>query len=311
MAKYHICHSQKLQMTWTNYHSHCSYCDGTSSLERYIEQAVEAGMHSYGVSCHGPMPLDIPWAMKKSALSDYLSEFLRLRAKWQNQIELYVGLEIDFVPGNSWWDQIGPLYRDLDYVIGSVHLVDAFDDGRPWEVDGSRDKFVEGLDQIFGGDVRAAVSRYYELTRWMVMLENPEVVGHLDKIKLHNINGRYFDETESWYRQEIDKTLKVISNMGSIVEVNTRGLYTGRSLDLFPSHWVLERIHSLGIPITLSSDAHAPKEVKAGFEFAAKMLHRIGFRKMSIMSGGKWRRVSFDADGLDLHWHGKAGNRTA
>ena len=298
-------------MFWTNYHSHCSYCDGADPIENYVREAVSKGMHAYGVSSHGPVPFELDWSIRQEKIGEYLADIQRLQTEWQNHIEIYAGLEIDFIPGLSWWDQIGPQYRELDYVIGSVHLVDSFDDGRPWEVDGDHAVFREGLKQIFKDDARAAVTRYFELVRWMVMLENPDIVGHLDKIKIQNIGGQYFSETAPWYRQEIEKTLKVIANMGAIVEVNTRGLYSGKTLDLYPSQWVLERIYALGIPITLNSDAHRPEELTAGFEFASQILRNIGFKQLTILRDGKWRQVSFNDDGLDVHWRPKGESQSA
>lgn len=280
-------------------------------MDRFIKKAVAEGLHAYGFSSHGPLNLDISWPMKRGQLADYVSNFQKLRTEWQNHIELYLGLEIDFLPGSTWWDQIGSLYRELDYVIGSIHLVDAFEDGRPWEIDGDHSLFEEGLEKIFEGNVQAAISRYYELVRWMLLLENPEILGHFDKIKIHNRGGRYFSESDDWYRAEIDKTLKVARNMGTIIEVNTRGLYTGKSLELYPSHWILERIHSMGLPITLSSDAHAPEEVSAGFEFASKILRKIGFERVSVLLGGKWTAVPFGDAGLVLPWKQDGASRTA
>jgi len=297
-------------MFWTNFHSHCNYCDGQEPMEAYVQKAVSMGMHAYGISCHAPVPYDLPWAMKMDDLSQYLMDVRKLKMEWQNNIEVYAGLEVDFIPGLSWWDQIGPQYREMDYVIGSVHLVDFFEDGRPWEIGGDRIAFEDGLEQIFNGDVQAAVTRYFELVRWMVMLENPDVVGHLDKIKVHNLGERYFSETATWYRIEMDKTLQTIANMGRIIEVNTQGLYRGESLDLFPSHWILERILSLGIPITLSSDAHRPEEIAAGFEYASKILKHIGFEQITVLQNGKWIPTSFNEEGLDLHWR-SGGSQSA
>lgn len=297
-------------MFWTNFHSHCNYCDGQEPMEAYIQKAVSMGMHAYGVSSHAPLPYDLDWSMEMGDLPQYLADVHRLKTEWQNNIEIYAGLEVDFVPGLSWWDQIGPHYRDLDYVIGSVHLVDFFEDGRPWEVDGDTKSFEEGLDKIFHGDIKAAVTRYFELVRWMVMLENPDIVGHLDKLKRHNIGERYFSETAPWYRNEVDKTLHTIANMDKIIEVNTQGLYRGESLDLFPSQWILERILSLGIPVTLSSDAHLPEEITTGFEYASQVLKHTGFRRLTILQHGKWVAVPFNEEGLDLHWR-SGGSQSA
>jgi len=61
------------------------------------------------------------------------------------------------------------------------------------------------------------------------------------------------------------KTLGMIRNAGSIVEVNTRGLYKKRSDSLFPGPAILKKILALGIPITISSDAHKPHELSLFF----------------------------------------------
>lgn len=287
-------------MFWTNFHSHSTFCDGSGQPETHLQRAIEAEMVGYGFSSHAPLPFETSWAMKAEQLPFYLREINRLQSLWQSNIEVYAGLEIDFIPGLSWWDQVGPAFAELDYAIGSVHFVDQFPDGTPWQIDGDAQSFMSGLEQVFKGDVKAAVTRYYELVRWMVMLESPDIVGHLDKIKVHNAGGFFFAETDSWYRSEVDKTLRVISNMGSIVEVNTRGLYSGSSLDLYPSQWILERIQAMNIPITLSSDAHDPEEVVAGFEIAGRILWNLGFRTVSILKEGTWREVGIREPGRGL-----------
>lgn len=287
-------------MAWTNYHSHTTFCDGSHAMADYVQEAIAKGMQAYGVSGHGPLGFAPKWAIPWDQMPAYQAEFARLKTRHSDQIELYLGMEIDYIPGQSWWDQLGVHLRSLDYTIGSVHHVEAFDDGRYWEVDGEHDVFVEGLDRIFKGDIRAAISRYYELTRWMVMLENPDVVGHLDKIKLQNTGNFFFSETDQWYREEIRKTLKIIARMGCIVEVNTRGLYTGQCLDLYPSQWILEQVHAMGIPVTINSDTHSPSEVTAGYEFAARTLLKIGFRHVTCLLDGRWQEVELSTSGLLL-----------
>ena len=67
----------------------------------------------------------------------------------------------------------------------------------------------------------------------MVETECPDVVGHLDKIKMQNVNGKFFKEEEKWYQEAVIKTLKTIAEKGVIVEVNTRGVYKKATADLF------------------------------------------------------------------------------
>jgi histidinol-phosphatase (PHP family) len=64
------------------------------------------------------------------------------------------------------------------------------------------------------------------------------------------------------------------------VEVNTRGLYKKRSDTFFPGTAILGQIHHLKIPVTLSSDAHQPKELDGYFPEAIQVLKEIGFKEL-------------------------------
>lgn len=278
---------------WANFHTHSHYCDGTMSPEDYLVAAERAGVAYLGFSSHAPLPFQRSWSMKPDAFGHYLSAIEALKPRWPD-IEIFKGLEIDFIP-----DTIGPSYfaRNLDYTIGSIHFVDSFH-GHPWEIDNTTEVFRQGLSDIFGSNVRAAVTRYFALTRQMVTKDPPDIVGHLDKIKIHNAVDIFFEESENWYRDEVDKTLDAIAGSGSIIEVNTRGLYKKKSNTTYPSPWILERIAGLSIPITLSSDAHRPEELVEGFPFAATLLEDIGFKKISILKGGTWTQVPVQSYGI-------------
>jgi histidinol-phosphatase (PHP family) len=231
-------------------------------------------------------------------LKDYLREVKALKALWAGELDVLCGLEIDFIPNltgpeNAKFQDIG-----LDYTIGSVHFVDEFRDGTPWEVDGDTALFVKGLEKIFHGDIRKMVGRYYELIRYMIMLETPDILGHLDKIKLHNQQQLFFAENEEWYRREVFRTLQTIATTDTLVEVNTRGLYLGKTLELYPSRWVLEEIRQMGIRIVLSSDAHHPTQVAAGFQQAVKVLRDMGFTHSCVMSNGRWIEKPFSRQDL-------------
>jgi len=145
---------------------------------------------------------------------------------------------------------------ELDYIIGSVHLVNS--GNGLWFIDGQEsDVYDEGLNSFFGGNIRVAVTSYYQQIMTMVIMEKPEIVGHLDKVKMYN-RDRYFSEDEPWYRDLVAKTLKTIQSTGCIVEVNTRGLYKNRSETLFPGKDILQKLYDMNIPVTVSSDAHKP-----------------------------------------------------
>ena len=279
---------------WTNYHAHSDFCDGKASIEDVVATARKLHMPAVGISSHAPLPFERKWCMKPDQLDNYLSEIHRIRALNQS-IEVYAGLEADFIP-----ETMSPatFRQRLDYIIGSVHFVDRFPDGQGWEIDGTYQDFLKGLDEIFNGKMKDAICRYFELTRQMLKESAPDIVGHLDKIKMQNKERSTFDESEVWYQDTIRETLSAIKSAGSIVEVNTRGVYQGKTTTTYPSPWIIEEIGKMDIPVTLSSDAHHPDDLVNGFPQAAATLLHAGIKKIRILSGGKWRDAAFDERGI-------------
>jgi histidinol-phosphatase (PHP family) len=279
---------------WTNYHTHTDFCDGKKSIAEVVAAAKEMTMPVIGFSSHAPLPFECKWSMRPSQLNSYLSEIKTIKLL-DKSIDIYAGLEVDFIPGKT---SPSSFRHQLDYVIGSIHFVDTFEDGQRWEIDGPYSSFRTGLDKIFQNDMKAAVLRYLELTRQMITESSPDIIGHLDKIKMQNKERTLYKEDEAWYQDAMRQTLRVIREAGSIVEVNTRGMYQGKTTTAYPSPWIIEEISKMNIPVTLSSDAHHPEDLVNGFSAAAKILLQAGIKKIRILSEGKWRDVSFDEHGI-------------
>ena len=259
-------------MSWTNYHSHTNFCDGTNPPEDYIRKALELGMPTYGFSSHAPVPFfNYNWAMKLDDLEGYCEEIYRLKKKYEDRIEILLGLEVDYIP-----DKMGPTAdflqtAGLDYAVGSVHFVDSFTGGKGWEIDGPLEVFKKGLHEIFKGDVKAAVTRYYEITREMVA-----------------------------DRDEVMNTLEAIAKTEAVMEVNTRGLYKKRASETYPSKWVLEEALKLDIPVQINSDGHVPTEILGEFETAAELLLDVGYDACVILIDGEWAEVGLTKEGYDI-----------
>lgn len=287
-------------MAFTNYHSHTYYCDGTDAPEVYVKQALELGMPVYGFSSHAPVPFSLAWAMDAERVPDYLDDIQTLKEQYAGKIEIYAGMEVDFVPGKIGVQDYFIKNLGLDYTIGSVHFVDAFDNGKPWEIDNTTVRFERGLNQIFGGDIQQAVTRYYELTRQMIQEQPPDVVGHLDKIKMHNSKKHFFSEEEEWYRLEVLKTLDEIAKAGIIMEANTRGIYKKLSAETYPSSWVFQEAFKRNIPVQINSDGHHPREIISNFEEAAAMLQEAGYKTVRVLYQGLWQDKPFTTKGIEL-----------
>ena len=285
-------------MSWTNFHSHSHFCDGTDALNTYLQQAIQQKFAAWGFSSHAPVPFPCKWTMEEEQLPQYLNEIHQLKRTFSDQIRIFAGLEVDYVPGITGPGRILSMAPELDYTIGSVHFVDHLPDGRPWEIDGRHEVFLEGLNAIFGGNIRLAIQRYYELIRQMVEEDQPDVVGHLDKIIIQNEAGQLFSGVEPWYREAVMHTLETIRDAGIIIEVNTRGIYKGLVKNPYPHQWILEEIHAMNIPITLNSDAHHPREIAGAFPETAQLLREIGFGQLQVLLEDEWEPRPFDRWGV-------------
>ena len=83
--------------TLHNHHSHCHYCDGSDPMENYVKKAIESGFQSYGFSSHVPLKIQSDWSLTVEGFKKYIADFQLLKEKFAHQIELYCGLETDFV----------------------------------------------------------------------------------------------------------------------------------------------------------------------------------------------------------------------
>ena len=272
----------------TNYHTHSRFSDGSAEPVEYIEEAILQGFTSLGFSEHSALPFENTFALKNGSEQKYVTEINRLRELYNDRLEVLLALEADYIPGISTGFQEQKVALGLDYVIGSVHLVKN-PDGELWFIDGpKRETYDNGLNQLFGGDIRKGVTAYWHQINQMLQEEKFEIIGHFDKIKMHN-QGRWFNEDESWYTRLVNETIDLIDEKGVMVEVNTRGIYKGRSTSLFPGEVILRQLSERNIPVILSSDAHHPSEISLYFEEALEVMRSCGLKSIRVFDEGKWQ----------------------
>jgi len=271
-----------------NLHQHTLFSDGKETPKKFIEKAIELGFSQVGFSEHSPLPFSNPFSLKEEQVGDYVNAIEHLKDQFGHQIEIFRALEMDYIPGVSEDFNFWRKKCETDYLIGSVHLVKPDNTDALWFTDGPDYKIYDaGLQQFFGGDIRKAVKTFYHQTNRMIESQTFEIIGHLDKIKMHN-RGRFFTEDERWYRKLVEETLELVRNKNLIVEVNTRGLYKKTSDSLFPDHQTLKRVKELKIPVIVSSDAHHPDEIKKGFQYAEKRLLELGFKEIMTLNNKVW-----------------------
>lgn len=272
----------------TNYHSHCLYCDGRAGMEDFIRFALSRGFTSYGFSSHAPLPFSTAWTMEWDCMDDYFAEFHRLKKKYAGCIELYIGLEIDYLNDAS--NPSIARFRELplDYRIGSVHLL-YNKKGEVVDIDVTADRFRQIVDEQFDGDLDRVVHLYYERLLRMVELGGFDIVGHADKMHYNASCYRPGLLDEAWYDELVRSYFREIANRDFQVEINTKAYYELGTF--FPNERYFSYLHDLGIRVQVNSDAHYPERINNGRPEALSALWRAGYRSVREMHDGKWHEV--------------------
>ncbi len=270
----------------TNYHSHCSFCDGHAPMEEFVCEAIRQGFTAYGVSSHAPLPYSTRWTMEKGDVAAYLDEFARLKALYSARIELYVGLEIDYLDETH--NPAMPYFRalPLDYRIASLHILkDA--DGNPVEIDCDMATFRERVQSHFGNDLEAVAHAYYATQRRMLGLGGFDLLGHCNKLDSRVEYCRPGITREPWYREMQAGFLDCVADIGGVMlEVNTKKYVEDGHF--FPSSdWFPEMLRR-GIPVVVNSDAHYPERINASRGEALQALYSVGYRSVRELHGGQW-----------------------
>ena len=264
----------------TNYHTHSLYCDGKEPLPAFVTAAEKLSYTQLGFSSHAPVPFENDFGIKEEEIETYCREIDELQQ--HAHITLLKSLECDFIPGQSKSFDAFRNEHHLDYIIGGVHLVSPPNGDGLWFIDGSkRETYDDGLDRLFGHDVKKAVTRFWEQTFEMIETEHFEIIAHFDKIKMHN-QHRFCEDDEPWFQVLADKALQLIKKHDLIVEVNTRGLYKKRCDAFYPSTTLLQKARKLDIPVVISSDAHKSEDLGQFCPEARDELMRCGYDHLAV-----------------------------
>jgi histidinol-phosphatase (PHP family) len=237
-----------------DYHLHVvAHGDRPMTVENilaYCEVAHARGIRQMGITEHDRYLDDID-----------LAAFQEARELSQD-VELRLGIEIDFVPGQEERMERDATALPYDYVIGSVHRVD----GR--EIDRATDRSVYEEYETY--DLYDA---FYANVREAALSGRFEVLGHPDLIKIF----REFPDRD--ITPMLEETADAVAESGVVVDVNAAGLRKPIG-EVYPARDFLEMFHRRGVPIILSSDAHAPDQVAAGYDTSLKLVHDVGYREV-------------------------------
>ena len=238
-------------------HTHTSRCGhAVGRDEEYVEVAVAAGLAAIAVTDHLPfywLPRerhDPTLAMAPEELPRYVDAVLALKERYRGRIEVLLGIEADYVEGFEEALEAELARYPFDVVLGSEHWIDG------WWVDApsSVARYREGQSEV-----DTIWARYAQTVVAAADSGLFDVLTHLDLPKKFG-----FRPSEPFAGRE-DDVVTAVAASGCAVELSSAGRRRPVGED-YPSPALLRRLMGAGVPLVLSSDAHAPVEV--GFEFA-------------------------------------------
>lgn len=242
-------------------HSHTQFCDGRATMEEMAEAACNAGMKHYGFSPHSPIIVESSCNMSRDSVGYYLKECQRLKELYAGRMNIYAGMEIDYL--GPQWGPASDFFKalPLDYCIGSIHFVPTRD-GEYVDIDGRFENFRWKMHDYFGDDIRWVVEQYFSQTHAMIDAGGFNIIGHFDKVGHNASHFRAGIEDEPWYAALVDGVIDHIASAGIIAEVNTKALAEHHRT--FPGERLWKKVKEAGIPLIVNSDAHFPDLINAG-----------------------------------------------
>lgn len=247
----------------SNFHTHTTFCDGKNTAEEMVISAINNGFSSLRFSGHGKTPHDLSYCITDT--KGYIAEIKRLKEKYKNDIQIYLGVEEDISSLQN--------RKDFDYIIGSNHY---FRIGNSLShVDHSPECFEESLN-AFSGDIIALSQNYYENFCDYIIKRKPDIIGHFDLITKFDEPDCIFLNNEE-YKDLAEKYLFEVLKADCFFEVNTGAISRGYRTSPYPSIDLLHTLKKNGGKLVLNSDSHSANSLDCFFKESKKMLKDIGF----------------------------------
>jgi histidinol-phosphatase (PHP family) len=263
------------------------FCEhAKDSLEQVLEAAAAAGYQTFGVSEHAPRSQErflytterekgYDLARLSREFEAYAAAVRKLSREFEGRLTVLCGFEAEVIPTGGYREEmLGHRRRfGFDYMVGSVHYVDEI------SIDGPRPDFERAL--AGRGGIEPLAIAYYEAVAEMVEALRPEVVGHLDLIRLNAGPSARLDTPP--IRQAAATALEAVRDCGAILDVNTAGYRKGLGMP-YPAPWLIEAAHALEIGFCFGDDSHGIAQVGQGIDQARDYLLENGVDHVTVLT---------------------------
>ena len=251
-----------------DYHLHTLFCNhAVGGMERYIQHALFLGIREVCFLDHLTIrETETGLSMTPEEVPYYFNAVQILKQKYKDEINVKIGLEIDFNP-----DHIA-LYQDIvdtyafDIIASSLHFpndLDIVTHRSGWRY-GEKD-----TDDVY--------ALYFEQLQKMLEYDYFDVICHIDLIK------KFGRKPMKSFERECDNILQIVKDKDKTIEVNTSG-YDHPAKDIYPSLEILRKCYQQEISITMGSDAHRPENVGRHYDRVLPILFSVGYRQLAVFT---------------------------
>lgn len=262
----------------SNLHTHTTFCDGKSTVEENVLSAIDKGFCSLGFSGHGYTPIG-NYCMKDT--EGYINEVCRVREKYKDKIQVYLGVEEDMV---HFADR-----SRYNYIIGSNHYFDIH--GELYDADGSAEETKKCID-LLNGNILELAENYYRRYCDYILSRKPDVIAHFDLLTKFDekVDVPFFSDNKE-YKAIAGKYLLYAMKSDCIFEVNTGAISRGYRKTPYPSKELLYVLLKNDGKIMLNSDCHHADNLDCAFDETISLLKNIGFKYTYMLYDGKFNKV--------------------
>lgn len=256
-------------MSKSDFHIHTPFCDGKSTPEEIIHEALAKGFEAVGFSGHSYTFFDESYCMSRDGTVLYKNMIRELKSKYRNKLSVFCGVEQDFYSKEP--------TEGYDYVIGSVHYV--LKNGAYLPVDYNKNVLKKAVIDFYDGDIYSLIEDYFETVS---AIQNADFIGHFDVISKFNEDGNLFSESNPRYKRAASAAIEKLIKIP--FELNTGAMAKGYRTSPYPSDRILKEIKSLDGSIIFSSDCHSRETLGYAFDIAVELALSCGFKTAKVLT---------------------------
>jgi len=256
-------------------HMHTPLCNHAfGEPAEYAAAAKRRNLQGIVVTCHNPPNDD--WSptvrMRLDEFDEYVTLVEEARQIWAGRVDVRLGIESDYVPGQEpWLEQLHGM-AEFHHVLGSVHP-----------------HLPQYQQRYFDGDPANFQRTYFDHLAQAAETGLFDTLGHPDLVK----NSFPSEWDVERLIDMICLTLDRIAVTGTAMELNTSGLHKPVP-EMNPAPRILREMKLRDIPVVIGADAHRPERVAADFELALDTLTTAGYTHVSNFLNRQRRDVPIE-----------------